>query len=298
MIDVFAAVIALLLPFPFSSAGQGQFGTVEKVRHTPSGLVFAVKKIRCVLDSAERKRTLREKDVAMRSTSCPYAITFYGALFFEGDVLICMEVMHINLKDLYTRVYELNEYIPEHVMRVIIFSIVSALRFLHRSLHIMHRDVKPSNVLVNRAGNVKVCDFGISGELIDSMVYTQQIGSSLYLAPERVLPPEPGRGYTILSDVWSLGITVLELATGRFPFRPWHTIFNQLNDLVHSPPPQLPSECVYSPELRQFLESCLRKNVDNRLQYEQLLQMPLLLDVEENMDIADYVCRFIRDDEG
>ncbi len=234
----------------------------------------------------------------MRSTSCPYAITFHGALFFEGDVLICMEVMHINLKDFYTRVYAVNEIIPERVMRVIIFSVVSALHFLHRNLQIMHRDVKPSNVLVNRDGNVKVCDFGISGELIDSMVYTQQIGSSLYLAPERVLPPEPGKGYTILSDVWSLGITALELAIGRFPYNPWHTIFNQLNDLVKSDPPELPRDSAYSGELRQFLQSCLRKNVEDRLLYEQLLELPLLVGVEADMDIADYVCRFILDGEG
>jgi len=77
----------------------------------------------------------------------------------------------------------------------------------------MHRDVKPSNVLVNTAGLIKLCDFGVSTQLVDSIARTY-VGTNAYMAPERII----GCDYTIYSDVWSFGIALCELATGQFPY--------------------------------------------------------------------------------
>ena len=77
----------------------------------------------------------------------------------------------------------------------------------------MHRDIKPSNILVNSRGSIKLCDFGVSGELINSIADTF-VGTSTYMAPERI----QGEKYTVKSDVWSFGLSVMEMAIGKFPF--------------------------------------------------------------------------------
>lgn len=70
----------------------------------------------------------------------------------------------------------------------IAFAVVSALQYLHQELKVIHRDVKPSNILINRKGEVKMCDFGISGYLVDSVAKTIDAGCKPYMAPERIDP--------------------------------------------------------------------------------------------------------------
>lgn len=121
-------------------------------------------------------------DISMRSSDCPYTVQFYGALFREGDVWICMEVMDMSLDKFYTKVYKHNRSIPEDILGKIAFAVVSALHYLYSRLRVIHRDVKPSNILINKKGEVKICDFGISGYLVDSVAKTIDAGCKPYMA--------------------------------------------------------------------------------------------------------------------
>ncbi|KAK6966404.1 mitogen-activated protein kinase [Favolaschia claudopus] len=85
---------------------------------------------------------------------------------------------------------------------------------------------KPSNILCNSAGEIKICDFGVSGELINSIADTF-VGTSTYMSPERI----QGAQYTVKSDVWSLGVSLIELALGRFPFSESLSDDSDLSDL-------------------------------------------------------------------
>uniref|UniRef100_A0A8D1C7B6 mitogen-activated protein kinase kinase n=1 Tax=Sus scrofa TaxID=9823 RepID=A0A8D1C7B6_PIG len=193
-----------------SELGRGAYGVVEKVRHAQSGTIMAVKRIRATVNSQEQKRLLMDLDVNMRTVDCFYTVTFYGALFREGDVWICMELMDTSLDKFYRKVLEKNMTIPEDILGEIAVSIVRALEHLHSKLSVIHRDVKPSNVLINKEGHVKMCDFGISGYLVDSVAKTMDAGCKPYMAPERINPELNQKGYNVKSDVWSLGITMPE----------------------------------------------------------------------------------------
>lgn len=85
-----------------------------------------------------------------------------------------------------------------------------------------------------------MCDFGISGYLVDSVAKTIDAGCKPYMAPERIDPTGNQSNYDIRSDVWSLGISLMELATGKFPYNSWLTPFEQLKQVVSDEPPRLP----------------------------------------------------------
>uniref|UniRef100_H2R497 mitogen-activated protein kinase kinase n=1 Tax=Pan troglodytes TaxID=9598 RepID=H2R497_PANTR len=186
-----------------SELGRGAYGVVEKVRHAQGGTIMAVKV------SREQKRLLMDLDINMRTVDCFYTVTFYGALFREGDVWICMELMDTSLDKFYRKVLDKNMTIPEDILGEIAVSIVRALEHLHSKLSVIHRDVKPSNVLINKEGHVKICDFGISGYLVDFVAKTMDAGCKPYMAPERINPELNQKGYNVKSDVWSLGITMV-----------------------------------------------------------------------------------------
>lgn len=212
-----------------------------------------------------------DMDVLVKTVDCSYIVKFYGALFWEGDLWIFMEIMDSSLDKFYRQAYEKARKdtkstasslsppsstslsavaskedkespiaIPEEVLGKTAFCVVKALSYLHQ-ISIIHRDVKPSNVLINRLGEVKLCDFGISGPLVNSVAKTMEVGCKPYMAPERINPPVNRPGYDIRSDVWSLGMSMLELAIGQFPYKlVGNNFFNLLKQICTEEPPKLP----------------------------------------------------------
>ena len=204
-----------------NSAGKGD-GT--------TGVTMAMKEIRLELDDAKFTTILKEL-VILHECVSPYIIDFYGAFFQEGAVYICIEYMDGGSID---KLYAGG--IPENVLRKITYATVMGLKSLKDEHNIIHRDVKPTNILVNTRGQVKICDFGVSGNLVASIAKTN-IGCQSYMAPERIsgggmAPTGNSDGtYSVQSDVWSLGLTIIECAMGKYPYPPEvsSTIFGQLN---------------------------------------------------------------------
>ena len=250
--------------------GKGNYGTVYKVRHArpririqgmglagnkfsgssgtlpedsaessptampgnTTGIIMAMKEIRLELDEAKFAAIIMELGILHRCVS-PYIIDFYGAFFQEGAVYICIEFMDGGSID---KIY--GNGIPENVLRKITYATTMGLKELKDVHNIIHRDVKPTNILVNTRGQVKICDFGVSGNLVASIAKTN-IGCQSYMAPERIsgggvaqAGANPGGGtYSVQSDIWSLGLTVIECAMGRYPYPPetYNNIFSQLS---------------------------------------------------------------------
>ena len=204
-----------------------------------------------------------------------------------------MQLMDNSLDKFYKFIYdELSESIPEPFIGKITLATVKALNYLKEKLKIIHRDVKPSNILLDKTGAIKLCDFGISGQLVDSIAKTRDAGCRPYMAPERI-DPQRARGYDVRSDVWSLGISLIELATGKFPFPKWNSVFEQLTQVVHGDPPQLTNNFngnTFTIEFINFVNLCLMKDESVRPKYTKLLEHPFILKSEaEVVDTASYV---------
>ncbi|CAG8715028.1 3173_t:CDS:2, partial [Ambispora leptoticha] len=205
-----------------------------------------------------RKQILRELHI-LHDCKSPYIVSFYGAFMNDGDASMCMEYMDVGK----------NGAIPLDILGKITHSVLEGLNYLYQCHQIIHRDVKPSNILVNSKGQIKICDFGVSGELINSVADTF-VGTSHYMSPERI----QGSPYTVRSDVWSLGITLMELAIGRFPFPPdgsQLTVLELLQHIVNEPPPALPAG-EFPPDFENLVQQCLIKDVDKRPVPHDLLQ--------------------------
>ena len=215
----------------------------------------------------------------IRKASYRHIVTFHGALFHEGDCWICMELMDLSAELLYRYVHHsINDIIPEAILAQVALATVRALMYLNNELKIIHRDVKPSNILINKHGAIKLCDFGISGVLVDSIARTHDVGCRPYMAPERIDPREKD-GYDIRSDVWSMGISMIEISTGSFPYRSWNSVFDQLQEVVTGNPPKLqdmPPKITFTANFHRFIDSCLKKERKERPKYSGLLKSSFL----------------------
>jgi len=148
-------------------------------------------------------------------------------------------------------------------------AVLGGLKYLYLAHKIMHRDIKPQNVLVNSRGQIKLCDFGVSSELENSVADTF-VGTGTYMAPERI----QGSPYTVKSDVWSVGLTLMELAIGKFPFSIESEddedaagpqgILDLLQQIVLEPSPRLPKSDAFPSILEDVIAKCLMKDPNER----------------------------------
>ncbi|KAJ8250981.1 hypothetical protein GJAV_G00215820 [Gymnothorax javanicus] len=250
-----------------SELGRGAFGVVEKVRHAQSGTIMAVKRIRATVNTQGAEGLADGPGYLHEDSGLPlYSHLLRGSV--SGG---------------------------RHILGKIAVSIVKALEYLHSKLSVIHRDVKPSNVLINKEGHVKMCDFGISGYLVDSVAKTLDAGCKPYMAPERINPELNQKGYNVKSDVWSLGITLIEMAILRFPYDSWGTPFQQLKQVVEEPSPQLPAD-QFSPEFVEFTSHCLKKKAEERLSYLELMEQPFFtMHESKDTDVASFVGEILGD---
>ncbi|KAJ0395240.1 hypothetical protein P43SY_007139 [Pythium insidiosum] len=246
--------------------GRGCSGSVLRSCHRPTNTPLALKMIN-MFDKSKREQIMREIN-ALFDSNCPCLVTFYGAFLRDSAVVIALEYMDGG--SLENVIHQLGT-IPEHVLGNIAFQILYALSYLktHKRLH---RDIKPPNILLNSRGLVKLSDFGIATELGSSLAMCGTfVGTFRYMSPERI----EGALYSYDSDIWSLGLVLMEAATGVYPYPKHKTCIDMIQALRESPPPTL-SDKYFSAEFCEFLRCCLQREPLDRASADVLLESPWL----------------------
>eukprot|EP00244_Chara_vulgaris_P005667 TRINITY_DN2202_c0_g1_i1.p1 TRINITY_DN2202_c0_g1~~TRINITY_DN2202_c0_g1_i1.p1 ORF type:complete len:361 (-),score=51.76 TRINITY_DN2202_c0_g1_i1:719-1801(-) len=270
---------------PVQVLGRGSSGLVQKVQHRRTGRLFAVKEIQMNVQEQVRTQIMRELRILYKSYN-RNVVQCFNAFHSNGVISIVLEYMDGgSLADVVRAVRR----IPELYIAAITRQVLHGLWYLHKEVHIIHRDIKPSNLLVNLQGDVKISDFGVSVVLANSMGQCASfVGTCTYMSPERI----NGGTYGYDCDIWSLGLSLMECALGRFPYQPpgnelgWGNFFDLLHTIVEQPPPTLPED-QFSPEFCDFITACLRKNPKERPSAGELLSHPFLKKYEgQNVNIS------------
>lgn len=263
--------------------GSGTCGTVVEMEHIPTSQRIAVKQMRVTGNIDENKRIIMDLEILLKCNDCENIVSCLGYFMPEGAVWVCMDLMSM----CFDKVLKLTKRpIPEKILGKLTLCTLNALNYLKERHNVIHRDIKPSNLLINNQGDIKLCDFGISGNLVDSKARTKDAGCAGYLSPERIEPN--GKDYDIRADVWSLGITLVELATGSYPYKHCKGDFDVLSAIIHSETPKLPED-QFSSNFRSFVQRCLVKEVSKRPKYNLLLQDPFVLQYkEEQVDVKGW----------
>ncbi|KAI0044330.1 Pkinase-domain-containing protein [Auriscalpium vulgare] len=252
--------------------GEGIGGAVHAVKDTRTARVLARKTI--LTREGPLKQLVRELSL-ISTLKHVNIIRFYGAYMSpsSSEVKVVMELCEgKSLQAVSERIRQRRGRVGESVARVLAEGILQGLAYLH-SKKLIHRDIKPSNILLSRDGTVKLCDFGVSGELVQSVAGTFT-GTAGYMAPERILAQE----YSIRADVWSTGLSILELVQSRFPYPDGLAPFDLLLHISASPPPQLEDDPTlslpWSAAIKDFIKLSLTVDPSSRPIPTEILRHP------------------------
>jgi mitogen-activated protein kinase kinase 1 len=247
--------------------GRGASSYVQQGVHLPTGTPLALKVIN-ICDKGKRSQLIKEIKL-LYDAQCPSLISFYGAFYREGAISVALEFMDGGAL---SNVIAQMGHIPEPPLANITYQLLWALAYLKRKSRV-HRDVKPSNVLINSRGFAKLSDFGVASELQNSIAMCATfVGTFKYMSPERI-QNEP---YSYSSDIWSLALTLAECATGEYPYPEASSYIEMVQTILEAPAPSLDPRR-YSPEFCQFISHCVKKSPRDRLPADILLGSPWLV---------------------
>ncbi|THG12477.1 hypothetical protein TEA_022982 [Camellia sinensis var. sinensis] len=242
--------------------GKGTSGIVRLVQHKWTRQFFALKVIQMSVEESTRKQIAQELKINL-STQCPYVVLCYQCFYDNGAISIVLEYMDGgSLADFLKKV----KIIPEPYLAAICKQVGTLGR------------------------EVKITDFGVSTILASTSGQANTlIGTYNYMSPERIRANR--HGYR--SDIWSLGVILLECAVGQFPYSPpqeegWTTVFELMETIVEQPPPVAPAD-QFSSEFCSFISECVQKDPNARRSANELLTHPFITMFEDlDIDLASY----------
>uniref|UniRef100_A0A3Q3QKG8 non-specific serine/threonine protein kinase n=1 Tax=Monopterus albus TaxID=43700 RepID=A0A3Q3QKG8_MONAL len=240
--------------------GEGSYGCVFKAHFKETGEIVAIKQVPVESDLQE---IIKEISI-MQQCNSPHVVRYYGSYFKNSDLWIVMEYCGAGSVSDIIRIR--NKTLTEEEIATILQSTLKGLEYLH-FMRKIHRDIK-----------AKLADFGVAGQLTDTMAKRNTvIGTPFWMAPEVIQEI----GYNCVADIWSLGITAIEMAEGKPPYADIHPM-RAIFMIPTNPPPTFRNPDLWSPPFQDFVGQCLVKNPEHRVTATQLLQHPFIKSAKPN----------------
>lgn len=256
--------------------GDGSFGVVYKARERKTGTLCAIKMI-YLNDKSTLEGCLKEIQI-MSSCNSHYIVSYIGTYHHDSHLWIVMEYCEFgSLKRI------MNKHgrpLSEKTIGAIVYCILKGIAYIH-SRKLIHRDIKADNILIGNDGVAKISDFGVSTKLLSTFGCTNSVsGSPYWMSPESL----QNENYTSKTDIWSLGITSIELAEGVPPYQ--DKLPYMVMELIKRKPAQSLSEPKrFSEAFQNFVKLCLTIDPDERPTAQDLFGHPFVLTGEQNQHL-------------
>lgn len=257
--------------------GCGGYGEVIEIVHLPTGRHFAGKILRKLSIDEKSLENIKNEISMMQSIRNDNIINYYGIINFPKEnphyIVVLDYCDRGSLRDILNNT---QKTLNEDQISIVMHDILLAVSYLHDEHKIYHSDIKAANILMSSDTSIKLSDFGLSKKIDNSEENLTISGSPYWMAPEVILAEK----HSFPADIWSIGITAVELHEGRPPFYEYPSS-RAMNEIISLGFPGFRDESTISPQFADFVKKCCQIRPNQRPKASQLLDHPFIKQSEK-----------------